>query len=307
MDLKVKFYCKDGGNMKDKIKRYYFDYNIYEKLSKEDIKMDSGFLKNNNIFLSVVHIEEYYKAYKNDVQNLNKDSLEKLKNIMIEISKKRIILNPVKNSRIHAKNETFDECYDIIQKYDTRDIIENDGKIINKHEKCAVKNLREEDNMAKFNSTLDAKEIWKRPEVLNGILEFSEFYKDYNLIGFERLSHVYGINGARKGISDLPKDFKLCKDCFKNNIPNFHLLECVIEYLHKVLSRCGFHRDKEVRKTISGIHDVSHSIYATYCNYFVTLDENFRKRVEAVYYYLGLETDVISFDELIKKDCISKQ
>ena len=55
-----------------------------------------------------------------------------------------------------------------------------------------------------------------------------------------------------------------------------------------------------MRKTISGIHDVSHSIYATYCNYFVTLDTNFRKRVEAIYYYLGLETKVRSFDDLEK-------
>lgn len=74
-----------------------------------------------------------------------------------------------------------------------------------------------------------------------------------------------------------------------------------MEYLHKVLSRCGFHRDKDVRKTISGIHDVSHSIYATYCNYFVSLDANFRKRVEAVYYYLGFDIDVLSFDDLMEK------
>lgn len=299
--MKVKFHYRCGGNMKDEKERYYFDYNIYERIAKEDIKIDDDFYVNNNIFLSVAHIEEYYKACKNDVGNLNKDSLENLKTLMIGISKKRIILNPAKNSRIHAKNETFDECYDIIQKYDTRDIVENDGKIINKLEKCTVESLREEDDMAKFNSTLDKKEIWKRPEVLNGISDFDKFYKIYNSLSIKRLSLVYGINGARKGISELPQDFKLCKDCFKNTAPNFHLLECVMEYLHKVLSRCGFHRDKDVRKTISGIHDISHSIYATYCNYFVSLDANFRKRVEAVYYYLGFDIDVLSLDDLMKK------
>lgn len=280
---------------------YYFDYNIYQKLFKEDIKIDDDFFVNNNIFLSVAHIEEYYKACKNDVDNLNKDSLENLKNLMIEISKKGIILNPAINSRINAKNETFDECYYIIQKYDTRDIVENDGKIINELENFIVKNLIEEDNMAKFNSTLDKKEIWKRPEVLEGILEFDKFYKKYILSSFIDLSSIYGMNGARKAISDLPQDFKLCKDCFKNVTPSFHLLECVVEYLHKVLSRCGFHRDKDVRKTISGIHDTSHSIYATYCNYFVSLDANFRKRVEALYYYLGFEIDVLSLDDLIER------
>jgi len=286
--------------MKDQMERYYFDYNIYEKISKENMRIDSEFLQHNNIFLSVAHIEEYYKAYKNDVENLNRVSLENLKNIMIEISKKRIILNPTKNSRIHAKSETFDECYGIIEKYDTRDIVENDGQEINKLEKIVVDSLREEDSIAKYNSTLGKEEIWERPEVINGISEFSGFYNIYNSICFDRLVSVYGVNGAKKGITVLPKDFKLCKDCFKNYVPNFHLLEMVIEYLHKILNRCGFHRDKEVRKTISGIHDVSHSIYATYCNYFVTLDINFRKRVEAIYYYLGLETEVRSFDDIEK-------
>lgn len=288
--------------MKEQIERYYFDYNIYNKIIREDIKINSEFLRCNNIFLSVAHIEEYYKAYKNDVSNLNNNSLAKMKNIMINISKKRIILNPAKNSRIHAKNQTFDECLDIIRKYDTRDIIENDGKEINILEKCIVENLKEEDQKVKFNSTLDFKQIWERPEVLKGISEFSEFYKIYNWICFERLIPIYGIDGARKVIFTLPKDFELGKDCFKNTIPDFKLLECVMEYLHKVLSRCGFHRDKDIRKTISGIHDVSHSIYATYCNYFVTLDANFRKRVEAIYYYLGINTELLSFEELKNKN-----
>lgn len=284
--------------MKKQIKRYYFDYNIYEKISNDDISINSEFLQYNNIFLSVAHIEEYYKAYKNDVKDLNKDSLKKLKNIMTEISKKGIILNPAKNSRIRAKNETFDECYNIVQKYDTRYIIENDGKEIHRLEKCFVENLRREDSMAKYNSTLDKTEIWKRPEVLKGISEFGEFYQIYISQSIKKLIPIYGVNGAKMTTSDLPKDFKLSQDCFKNNIPNFHLLECVMEYLHKVLNECGYHRDTEIKKTISGIHDVSHSIYATYCNYFVTLDNKFRKRTEAIYYYLGLKTELLSFDEL---------
>lgn len=287
--------------MKGQIHRYYFDYNIYEKILKEDIKINSEFLQYNNIYLSVAHIEEYYKAYKNDVKHLNNDSLIKLRRIMTDISKKEIILNPSKNSRILAKRETFNECYDIVKKYDTRDIIEKDGEVNNRLEKSVVEKLRKEDEMAKFNSTLDKTKIWERPEVLKGISEFGEFYQVYNLLSINRLTPIYGVNGAKLAVSGLPKGFELCKDCFKNNIPNFHLLECVIEYLHKVLNKCGYHRDKEIRKTISGIHDVTHSIYATYCNYFVTLDTNFMKRVEAIYYYLGLETTLLSFDDLRQK------
>lgn len=102
----------------------------------------------------------------------------------------------------------------------------------------------------------------------------------------------------------LPENFKLCKDCFKSAIPTFSLLECVMEYLHCALGRCGYHRDKELGKAISGIHDVTHSIYATYCNYFVTLDNNFRERTDAIYFYLGLNTELLTFQKLMEKGFI---
>ena len=49
--------------------------------------------------MSVAHIEEYYKACKNDVGKKNETAL---KDVMIKLSKKGVILNPAENSRIHA-------------------------------------------------------------------------------------------------------------------------------------------------------------------------------------------------------------
>lgn len=287
--------------MKIQKERYYFDYNIYQKISKDNIKINDEFLKFNDIFLSVAHVEEYYKAYKNDVKDLNKDSLKRLKDLMIDISKKRIILNPSEKTGIRAKYQTFDSCYDIVQKYDTRSIIEKKGEEINKLEKSIVETLRKEDSIARHNSSLDIKLIWEQPEVIEKIARFGDFYKDYNKQCFDILCSVYGKEAAKKINSNLPTNFDLCQDCFKKDIPPFNLLECIIEYLFKVLSMCGYHRDKEVRKTISGIHDISHAIYATYCGYFVTLDANFRKRLEAIYYYLGLKTELLLFDDLSGK------
>ncbi len=209
-------------------------------------------------------------------------------------------MNPSQNSKIFVKSETFDECYDIIQKCNTREIVEDKGEKINQYQKREVENLRKNDKITQFNSTLNKKEIWERPEVKERISKFDNFYKNYNTFSFIELVPVYGVERTLKSLSDLPEEFKLYKGCFKNIQPDFKLLEIVIEYLHNLLGECGYHRDKEIRKTSSGIHDVSHSIYATYCNYFVTLDSNFGKRVEAIYYYLGIDTELLLFDELIK-------
>lgn len=114
--------------MKKQIDRYYFDYNIFEEISKKKLVVNKEFIQNNNIFLSVAHIEEYYKARQNDKKNEYTANLEGIKRLMIDICKKETILNPAKNSSIHAKRQTFNACYETIKNYDTRDTVEKNGK-----------------------------------------------------------------------------------------------------------------------------------------------------------------------------------
>lgn len=293
--------------MKKQIDRYYFDYNIFEEISKKKLIVNKEFIKNNDIFLSVAHIEEYYKAYKNDKKNKYTANLNELKSLMLDISKKGVILQPHKRRGVWAKRDTFNARYEIIKKFDTRDAVEKNGKEINSLEKKANTNLREHDKMVQYNSTLDKEKIWERPEVIHEISAFEEYYRIYPVLCFDALVEYYGIDIAMKDAPILPENFKLCKDCFKNNIPTFSLLECVMEYLHGTLGRCGYHRDKKVEKTVSGIHDVTHSIYATYCNYFVTLDNNLSERTDAIYFYLGLNTELITFKNLKEKGLILQE
>lgn len=288
--------------MKRKVKnRVYFDYNIYEGIIKERITFTDDLLQQNEAFMSVAHVEEFYKACQNDIDNKNKDSLDSLKRVMLGICKPGIILNPGE-TRIMAKPQSFEACYDIVQKYDTRENVDCNGQLINQSDKEAVERLREHDNIAIHNSSLDGEMIWSRPEIIEGINAFPEYYCNYIIENKSVLASVYGVAQAsllnRK--SKLPKEYNLYKGCFKDNEPNFELLQCVMEYLHNLLNKCGFHRDKELRKTKSGIHDVSHSIYGTYCNYFITLDYGFNKRLDAIYNFLGIETKVLSMNDFVK-------
>ncbi len=86
--------------------------------------------------------------------------------------------------------------------------------------------------------------------------------------------------------------------------PDIVQLQTTIEFLYEVLQECGYNSDKK-NTAVSGIYDTSHIIYATYCDFFVTNDTRLAKRVKAIYYYLGIGTKVVTFEEFSKlKDAI---
>ena len=75
-------------------------------------------------------------------------------------------------------------------------------------------------------------------------------------------------------------------------------MEIIFEFLHSTLNKCGYNRDKKTT-VISGIYDTTHSIYGTYCDYFVSSDDRLRKRISAIYYYLGVSTKVVTFNDFL--------
>lgn len=289
-------------------KRVYFDFNVFSNLIKnEEYKkyISDGTLKKCSIFISVAHVEEYYKAYKNDKNQKNVEYLKNLKKVMITITEQETILNPIidNSKRIEAKSESFEDCYKRVKRYDTRENIENYGVFLNEKEKENVGELRRNNPDFKYISNLDKKEIWNTPEIIEEIKKFSDYVIRYNNDAWKNLIPIYEpwIVQWVKEIKKIPPDFSLEKDCFKKDNINFIILETVMEFMSNLLNRYGYHRDKELRKTISGIHDVSHLIYATYCEYLVSFDQNFSKRAEAIYYFLGIHTRVLSFNEFIEE------
>lgn len=291
-----------GGEMKNIMPyRVYLDYNVIEDLSKDKIRLPEG---NYNIFCSVAHGEEYYNACCNASSEYMESAL-KVKETIKNISKKDVVLNPEKKG-VRAKNEKFDACIERIEKNDTRHIVNRNGSFIFKSNKDKVAELRKSDLKSVNNSNLGCEEIWQRPEVLERIDFFQEWYKNYASISNNALLKTYGFSALQVINSDkeLPKEFMLCKGCFDKEF-SFALLEMVVEYLNdNVLCACGYCKDKTERTTQSGIHDVSHMIYATYCDYFVSKDQNLIRRARAIYYYLGLNTQAIYLDEWLNMDLL---
>ena len=101
---------------------------------------------------------------------------------------------------------------------------------------------------------------------------------------------IFKLSGIDK---DLPEDLEIHQGMY-SEIKNCHkVLEFVIEILFRMLNVHGYNAEKKEDTTISGIHDVSHAIYATQASKLFTVDKRFASKCKAIYYFLGVDTEVI--------------
>ena len=109
----------------------------------------------------------------------------------------------------------------------------------------------------------------------------------------------YNLENAILGLDSdrmIPEGFQIQSGMYPQLKQKHSELELVIDILFSILNFCGYNADKEEKKVVSGIHDVSHAIYATAADKFFTFDKRFAKRCQAVYYFLGAETEVVACD-----------
>lgn len=281
--------------------RVYFDTNIFEDIVKKVIDISIDELNNfTNIayYISTAHVEEYFIAIKNDSENKYTQYNNDRKLLMSSLKLKGI-LNP-SNTRIKNKPEKFDNCLSRVKQFDTTDIMIQKGRRIRKAQSDFFKDLLLTNPDVQNNSNLDPKEIWNKNEVKRVLAEFPDYVEKNNASLFQELQYVYGTRNALK-LTPLKKlaPFEIKKGCFEEISNQYALMEVIFEFLHSTLNKCGYNRDKKDSTVISGIYDTTHSIYGTYCNYFVSSDDRLKKRISAIYYYLGVPTKVISFNDFL--------
>lgn len=276
--------------------RVYFDYNIYVLIQQGKFIYEK--CNDIDIFYSVSHVEEYYKAIMSDTDLKHQEENEEMKDIIVNLSK-NVILNPSKK-RIIAINESFDDCLKRCENDDTRNIVNKNGEKLYSINKKAVDELHDKDKSTKNNTNISKELIWEREEVKNELNGFDVYLKNYLLNYRKTLMSQYGKRAYTKELDIcVPTGFKLVQGCFKNGYDSFSLLELVIEFLNNILCKCGYNKDEDKRKTQSGIHDCSHIIYSTYCDYFISRDSRLTNRANAIFFYLGLDTKAINLEEFI--------
>lgn len=260
-------------------KKVYFDYNVFEYVNKNhcDVSWKSMF----DIFCSVAHAEEYYKAYCNAN---DKDLPKKTYDVIEEVKKIGVVLNPspIYTKPIIEKKELFFDCVERCRRQDTRNEIRCRENWAVECDKAIYENLKKDDGSVVNNSTLACEKIWQKHEVRNILVEAlkdNDFYEESLLFANDNI------------------EVGRCMDYRKYSFCKFRDL---VEILYRVLNMSGYNNDKVKEDMSSRVHDISHIIYASYCDYFVTLDQRLVKKARAIYWLANIETKLITYEDFLK-------
>ena len=281
--------------------KIYFDYNIYDGIAKGLFNLPEHF-KENKLFVSVAHAEEYYNAKCNNIDVKNHQKLKKIENMMRKSSEIHGVLNPSKKG-VFLKMESFKDPSKRIARYDTRNSIENTSVRKYNFRKIEYENLLDNNQELMYISNLDEKEIWEQTVVRDKLKNIKNRIDDHNMDIINNLIIDYGVQAYDlEKIYKLPY-FEIVPNMYNDTRMSYVQLEFSLEVLGDILNEVGYCKDNKVEKVKSGVYDTEHSIYATYCDLFITNDKKLTKRLNAIYGYLGVGTRCISYNEFEKVFC----
>lgn len=283
----------------------YLDYNVFIEL--EDIKGSNSDiynkiidkLKNFKIFYSYAHTEELAFAKVDDEKT--KTRIETLK----AISKNNCITFNFQKLQKDVRDTLNDSEFNIDPKFnlfleETMNYIENERLIINE-------NLK-----GQLNNSTSLKDL---------VLENYDNFKNF-IINKQNLYSIlndkyynFSVNFFRDCfLTPDPKNYNpnLCKKIIKNYLNKFDYMIALFEILFDFLYSINFYHDKSKNPYKSKIFDVTHAIFASQLDIFITCDQSFFKKVKIIYDFLGIQTKIyliraynskksnlMSFNELI--------
>lgn len=260
----------------------YLDYNIFAYLHDKTnpaLSAKIAALQHRHHFpYSPGHIEEVATAL------MNPSKLDPVDRLVMAYAKlesiSRVSRNlewlPSQEGAAILKVEEPIECFRrVVDKY-------NGNRIIEPRERQMLERFKESDADGSI-----ANEVSNLPP------EF--LLKDEHRHYIERQLYFdtyYGLTAKRLGVRSI---------AWPDIAPHYVLRERAIELAMNHLEEIRF-RPESVKKFRSRIHDVTHSIYASLCDQFVTHDERFYDKVRAVYTYFGISTEVLLMSEFLARD-----
>lgn len=273
------------------MKYCYLDHNILiESLNDSSIDKAIRELKDSDIqcVYSPAHIEEIYKALveqRSVYQKIANQLLYKISNYTNDIE-----FLP-SSSGVTVKKENPFTCYKRVSELDTTKRVYSDSKKRFISDKSNYKKMQENNKNSKYISNIPYDQIWKQDTINNTL---NEINKNIKIVIEQNNQSMDTFTASLKGWDyRLPEDFKFREGSYSYLQNTQYELTYTIEILFRILNHNGYYRDQKEKTSISGTHDVSHAIYATKANWFITTDERFANRCKAVYYYLGVPTEVI--------------
>lgn len=273
------------------MKYCYLDHNILiESLNDSSIDKTIRELKDYDIqcVYSPAHIEEIYKAF---IEQGNKYQ-KKANQLLYKISDYTNDIEFLPSlSGVTAKKENPFTCYKRVSEFDTTERVYSDSKERFISDKSNYKKMQENNKNSKYISTIPYDQIWNQDTIKNTL---NEINRNIKIVIEQNNQSMDTFIASLKGWDyRLPENFKFREGNYTYLRDTQYELTYTIEILFRILNHNGYYRDKNEKTSISGTHDVSHAIYATKANWLITTDERFANRCKAVYYYLGVPTEVI--------------
>lgn len=265
-------------------KKVYLDFQIFDLCAKQAsvlnwMKDKTGYL----YYCSTAHIEELHRALMNAKTETAKSQAQAIKATMDSLCIMGV-LNPISQG-IFLKKEHIDDCLERIEKYDTTEIIKQGANILK-----STHIQPPEFSHNYHQSTQKWKSVWEEDQIKNAICELNRNHlrPEQFIMLHNDLTKIYGGDTANNQLSELLKNMcEISFGCYHKIKNTYVKMEYVIEQLARILSRFGYYRDKNARTFNSGEYDITHLIYGTFCDYFITEDAKLRSRALAIYYYLG--------------------
>ena len=240
--------------------------------------------RNNNIFVySPAHIEELAVSEMRDSyphEDIKRDlrlisALTSNLELLPYIGNNTRVIN---NDGIYLCDENPFECYKRVTKnyYELNNYCEEEQKEL-------LKNFKENN----YFST-DAKE-------LNNIQPENIFHLHFHQRVMIGMNYIHAMrdeyNEEIIHEEAIAINFSEIKNSFKK-------VSVIIEILANILEAYRYHAEATKKnRPRSRLHDVSHIIYASYCDKFISNDARLRIKAKAIYSYLKIPCQVLSTDE----------
>lgn len=143
----------------------------------------------------------------------------------------------------------------------------------------------------------------------SGIESFVAYQKKHKL-GPRRLSSIepsllFKLDNVQTALHEHLKNNDIDKVHTGSDLMcNHNMLEKTITVILNFLEKIGYNQEENnsVVKLRSRMHDVTHAIYGSQADYFVTNDRRFRMKLNATYKYLDIPCIVISPDDFVSND-----
>lgn len=284
--------------------KVYLDYQVWDYINK-DIKFKNYFTGKDDwdYYISVAHLEELYRAKKNEKDD-KLGMTNALEKTIREIAEDGVI-KPAKQG-VMFMPKGYEKAYQDIVNIDTESIIYKNSLF----RRDMDKNSYDPQDLfrgIKHDKNDEYRKVWDTERVK---LELANCAKNYEKLLAELKSpqnslrryyvNTYGEGEGMRFLNELLENVKtpIHPAAYNEIRDNYGKLEYVMEQLYFVLSKCGFKRDNTDKLANSGTYDIQHSICATLCDIFITNDIGFADKYKAVAFYLAIPVRIITLGEI---------